>query len=407
MRAAIPPAADFQAAGLNYHPSLRDVQLSLQRRPDGRPYLSVTSSQPVQEASVDLMLEASWPSGRIVRDYRLPLAGTATASAPAAPAAPATQLPGRMAAGTVTPAGAPAPAPLPAPMPATGPAPAAAPAAAAAPVTAPPTPAPAPVAAASAPAPAPVAAAPVPAPAAAAAPAAVAAAPAAPAPLAAAPEPAPAPPQVAAAPAVPPPGVTPPVIAPAAPAREVRVRAGDTAARIAMANKPAEASLDQMLVAMLRANPNAFIDGNVNRLKAGALLRMPGAEQAQAVPPAEASETVALHSRNFDEFRRKLAMQLQPVEPPSRMASGKLETSVTEHKPAPASPHRLKLASPAIGSRKTEERIAAELGEQEQRAARIASELKALAAQQQAAARAASTASAAAGASAPRGTASR
>ena len=42
------------------------------------------------------------------------------------------------------------------------------------------------------------------------------------------------------------------------------------AGRIANAHRPADVSLDQMLVAMMRANPDAFIQGNVNRVRAGA-----------------------------------------------------------------------------------------------------------------------------------------
>ncbi|WP_446893638.1 type IV pilus assembly protein FimV, partial [Acinetobacter sp. NS4_7] len=46
-------------------------------------------------------------------------------------------------------------------------------------------------------------------------------------------------------------------------ASEVRIKAGDTAGRIAAAHLPAGVSLDQMLVAMLRTNPKVFINGNV------------------------------------------------------------------------------------------------------------------------------------------------
>ena len=66
-------------------------------------------------------------------------------------------------------------------------------------------------------------------------------------------------------------------------------------------------SLDQMLVAMLRANPEAFIGGNVNRLKAGAVLEMPTDEQAGLVPAGEARQTIIAQSRDFNEFRRRLA----------------------------------------------------------------------------------------------------
>jgi FimV-like protein len=61
----------------------------------------------------------------------------------------------------------------------------------------------------------------------------------------------------------------------------VTVRAGDTAGRIASANKPSSVSLEQMLVAMLRGNPQAFIDGNINRIT-GAQGRVLGSLVANA-----------------------------------------------------------------------------------------------------------------------------
>ncbi len=55
----------------------------------------------------------------------------------------------------------------------------------------------------------------------------------------------------------------------------VTVRPGDTAGRIAGAHRLAGVSLDQMLVAMLQSNPHAFIDGNVNRIRAGTVIKLP------------------------------------------------------------------------------------------------------------------------------------
>ncbi len=68
----------------------------------------------------------------------------------------------------------------------------------------------------------------------------------------------------------------------AGPGEQVTVRPGDTASRIASAHRPAGVSLDQMLGALLRANPDAFIDGDINRIKAGAVLAVPGSTQAGA-----------------------------------------------------------------------------------------------------------------------------
>ena len=97
---------------------------------------------------------------------------------------------------------------------------------------------------------------------------------------------------------------TAPVDAPSASGDSVVVKAGETAGRIANAHRPADVSLDQMLVALLRANPDAFIQGNVNRIKAGAVLQLPSAAEASATPSGEARQILAAQSRDFNEFRR-------------------------------------------------------------------------------------------------------
>jgi pilus assembly protein FimV len=162
--------------------------------------------------------------------------------------------------------------------------------------------------------------------------------------------------------------------------QHVKVRSGDTLSRIARANKPANVSLDQMLVALLRANPNAFIDGNVNLLKAGADLKIPGQEQAAAVPADEAATVLALQSKNFDEYRHRLAADAPRIGASPRQATGKIEATVSEKKPAPPSRNRLTLSSGAVGRASTEEKlIAARLARMaEERAAKLANEVNAL-----------------------------
>jgi FimV-like protein len=49
-----------------------------------------------------------------------------------------------------------------------------------------------------------------------------------------------------------------------------------------------DADLNQMMIAVFRANPSAF-DGNINRLRLGAMLRIPSAEEVEAIPHAEAN----------------------------------------------------------------------------------------------------------------------
>jgi pilus assembly protein FimV len=211
----------------------------------------------------------------------------------------------------------------------------------------------------------------------AAAPAPTAAPAPAPTPVAIAPPAVPAPPPAAAAapPAVvasPAPAVNAPVTAD--PARQVKVRTGDTLSRIARANKTAEVSLDQMVVALLRANPAAFIGGNANLLKAGADLTVPSREEAASVPAKEAKSVLALHSRDFDEYRRRLAAEVPRLATNPRQAGGKIEATVSEKKQAPPSRNRLSLSAGGVGrATRAEKSIAAQLATiAKERAARLA-----------------------------------
>ncbi|HEY0883802.1 MAG TPA: fimbrial protein FimV, partial [Ramlibacter sp.] len=71
LRANVAAPEAFRAAGLEYSPALSSVQVRLQQRANGRPFLLVTSPRPVNDPFVDLILETQWASGRIVRDYTM------------------------------------------------------------------------------------------------------------------------------------------------------------------------------------------------------------------------------------------------------------------------------------------------------------------------------------------------
>ena len=101
LRVGVAPADAFRTAGMEINPALGELQVSLQRRPDGRQYLRLTSPRPVSEPFMDMILEANWASGRIVRDYTLlfdppnlrppvpaPLAPAVTAQTTPAPVTP-------------------------------------------------------------------------------------------------------------------------------------------------------------------------------------------------------------------------------------------------------------------------------------------------------------------------------
>ncbi|WP_225784081.1 FimV family protein [Xenophilus sp. Marseille-Q4582] len=278
LRINLAPRAAFQAAGVSYNDALAHVQTTLQRRADGRYVVRLAGTRPMSEPFVDLLLEANWASGRIVRDYTLlldPPSSTRQAAAPVAPTAPQIVNPQPR-------------------------------------VTA--------------------------------APPAVSAAPAPRAPLPQATAPAAAPVRTESA---------------GGGGQQITVQRGDTAGRIAAAHKPADVSLDQMLVALLRANPDAFIGGNVNRMRAGAVLQMPSASEAAATPAAEARRTVVAQSRDFSQYRRRLAENAptSQVAAADRQASGRLQANVQERNANAASPDRLTIAQGGAAAR-AEERIA-------------------------------------------------
>ena len=129
----------------------------------------------------------------------------------------------------------------------------------------------------------------------------------------------------------------------------LKTKKGDTAAALAMANQPEGVSLDQMLVAMLRSNPQAFVDGNVNRLKAGVVMQMPTTEEAAAVKAQEAKNSIRAQARDFNEYRKKLATNASANldTEASRSASGKVVAKVQDKQGPAPSDDRLTLAKPA------------------------------------------------------------
>ena len=286
LKANVASPETFRSQGLDYNPALGDLHIALQKRSDGSYYLRLTSAHAVNDPFIDLVLESSWASGRITRDYTMlfdPPAMRTQQQPLQAQTSPAPQAPSST-----------APAPLP---------PAATPTA-----TAKATPG---------------------------------------GTAAASPQAAPA--QAAAS------------AAPSGEGKQVTVKAGDTAGKIAAANKPAAVSLDQMLVAMLRANPDAFIGGNVNRVRAGAVLQVPGEQDAAQVSTEEAHQTIVAQSRDFNEFRRRVAENVPQAKtaPAERQSSGKVTAQVEEKKPTANAPDKLTLSKgSATGKAGTEDKIA-------------------------------------------------
>jgi len=164
------------------------------------------------------------------------------------------------------------------------------------------------------------------------------------------------------------------------------VKSGDTLGKIAAQNKPASVSLDQMLVAMLRANPDAFIRNNMNLLKAGATLTIPSESEATAIARTDARSEVVAQSADFSQYKSRLAQAAgtAPVvaaAPPAAAGSGRVTTKVEEKgAPAARTGDQLKIAKVddkatkgAAAAAKADEAAAKarQLKEQEERAAEL------------------------------------
>lgn len=95
----------------------------------------------------------------------------------------------------------------------------------------------------------------------------------------------------------------------AAPGGSYTVQRGDSLYDIAStaAQGQEAVSLDQMLLALYRNNPNAFIGGNINRLRTGSVLKVPSQGEAQKVSPREARREVVARTSGFAGYRNRLA----------------------------------------------------------------------------------------------------
>jgi pilus assembly protein FimV len=316
------PAEAFKQAGLEYNAALGNVKFAVDRRPDGKALVRITSVQPLNEPFVDLLLELNWATGKFVREYtflldppELKLARESTADTPQAAQSPQ--------------ASPVAPVVAPLPQAATEPAPSPAAASQAA--------APAQQSAATAPATEP------------------ATRPATAAPGGSAAEVGggakrvtkPTPPaarerNVKAAPVAAAPKAE---AGAAATSGSVQVKPGDTLAGIAARSKLSDVTLDQAIVAIYRANPSAFF-GSVHQLRAGSTLNLPERSSIAAIDATEARTEVRAKSANFAGYKSRLAASAQsvPAAKAGQSASGKVGAKVEDGAQTAAKGDQLKLS---------------------------------------------------------------
>ena len=119
------------------------------------------------------------------------------------------------------------------------------------------------------------------------------------------------------------------------------VQSGDTLWKLAQRAKPAEVTVQQMMIALLRANPAAFPTGNINVLKRGASLNMPTAAEFAALSRQEANTELARQNQLWQDYRQGSA---------TRPIAQQARTAVEAPAAAPASEQRdakLEIVNPA------------------------------------------------------------
>ena len=143
--------------------------------------------------------------------------------------------------------------------------------------------------------------------------------------------------------------------------RSIKVRPGDTASRLAIRYLGGQASLDQMMLAMLKANPDAFIQGNVNLVKAGAVLRIPDLGEATQIPRDEARKTVIAQTKEFAEYARRLAESPLLVDSKnSRSMSGTVTAEPAKPAPGALQQDKLTLSKSSVSANAADAKLASE-----------------------------------------------
>jgi pilus assembly protein FimV len=116
----------------------------------------------------------------------------------------------------------------------------------------------------------------------------------------------------------------------------ITVKRGDTLTKIATQIKEPDVTLEQMLVALYRANANQFDGKNMNRLRAGKILRRPAESDFANLSNKEAVKVIHAQAADWHAYRQKLAAASSAAsgQAPQQEVSGKISTSVSDKTPA-------------------------------------------------------------------------
>ncbi len=103
----------FRDAHVEFSPVLSTLRFAVEKKPNGKAILKVTSARPVNDPFIDMLVELSWASGRLVREYTMLLDPPGMGSNQTVP--PVTVAPAQTAAVAAPQAAAPQAAPKPVP----------------------------------------------------------------------------------------------------------------------------------------------------------------------------------------------------------------------------------------------------------------------------------------------------
>jgi pilus assembly protein FimV len=147
-----------------------------------------------------------------------------------------------------------------------------------------------------------------------------------------------------------------------APAAEHIVQQGESASQIIQKWLTEDMSMQQMLVALLKSQPDAFIQGNVNLLRAGAVLKAPSQTAVRAIDSEDARQFLLAQQKEFIAFSQAAAQNTQTVkgQAPSRQMSGKVGQDQEQQTPTQAKVDQLKLSQASIEKQNAETRLAAQ-----------------------------------------------
>lgn len=173
------------------------------------------------------------------------------------------------------------------------------------------------------------------------------------------------------------------------------IKRGETLSRIAAKVRPQNATLQQTMLGIFRNNPAAFINNNMNLLKAGHRLRIPDADQIAALSQAESVQALRTQTAAWASNRPAAAAEARAPQPQTPPAEGKaaaaaptgdrgkhvvkLSSGATAGK-APSSEDRVRMLEEDLAAR---ERALNDANERIKRLERAASGVPAAAAERQ------------------------